>query len=725
MYVSACGKQLCDQSKISHGYQLLYNTSVNLGVCPSCKCDLDCVTRGDCCPDLFLSLHLSCTEAKLLHKKYNKPDAPLFIMVGKCNSTESDRTRQCESTFSPREHLQNGPVTSRKTGLTYRNKHCSKCLNESITDLIPWRLEIDCSNFADFNFVSSYSEIISLATEQECNIFYIASDNIRQPRNCSTVNDREAPGFVNKCNITGTWRNYDSSLEYACHHYDNRYKFFRNIFCFMCNPPEPTALISECNVTGYWDSYRVGLLEACLRTPKSGITTPFKNYYCYLCNRNSTIGSSNYLEAKMNISEMMSPIINDRYFKLEFHIEALDIRFIKEKIINDIHIQDEFEEEKSRKFTMNTKTEEQSEKNIKLYNTLNLTKIHRKYYAMMGTGYLCDSQSTQKSMNACDCDDNCYFKSKPCCIDKMFERSTACTDIELSSTGDRFLVYNKCKNTSNIEINRLCQSSFERSLYSSLPIGVSMRNFSVHYKNVFCMLCNEDISPYELQKSIMYWSVAVFCDEYISPTYHVSFQDYITHAIRRKCRYSMKPKKQGTKCSTYLSYDKCNITGYWINNDPDIRFACAVLNLPRIWFNGENPFCRMCNPSNRNNVIHTTCNETQLHNVYTPNDIEKCRELPSIQALAPYKNYFCHVCITGTGKTFKWLQSPPVTPPITEPTGIKGPLPKSFREIFALEVFDDLQDNKMEKICNKTQIFDELKVNNILVTNFLKIISLV
>ncbi|XP_063439695.1 uncharacterized protein LOC134720991 [Mytilus trossulus] len=704
MYVSACGKQLCDQSKnISHGYQLLYNTSVNLGVCPSCECDLDCVTRGDCCPDLFFSLHLSCTETKLLHKKYNKPDAPLFIMVGTCNGTESERTRQCDSVFSPRDHLQNGPVTSRKTGLTYRNKHCSKCLNESIADLIPWRLEIDCLNFADFNFLSSYSEIISLATEQECNIFYIASDSIKQPRNCSTVN--EAPGFVNKCNITGTWRNYDSSLEYACHHYDNRYKLFRNIFCFMCNPPEPTTLISECNVTGYWDSYHVDLLEACLRTPKSGITTPFKNYYCYLCNRNSTIGSSKYLDAKMNISEMMS----DRYFKLEFHIEALDIRFIKEKIINDIHIQDEFEKEKSRKFTMNTKTEVQSEKNIKMYNTLNLTNIHRKYYAMMGTGYLCDRQSTQKSMNACDCDDNCYFKSKPCCIDKMFERSTACTDIGLSSTGDRFLVYNKCKNTSNIEINRLCQSSSERSLYSSLPIEVSVRNFSVHYKNVFCMLCNEDISPHELQKSIMYWSVAVFCDEYISPTYHVSFQDYITHAIRRKCRYSMKPIKQGTKCSKYLSYDKCNITGYWINNDPDIKYACAVLNLPLIWFNGENPFCRMCNPSNHNNVIYTTCNETQLHNVHTTNDVEKCHELPSIQALAPYKNYFCHVCITGTGITFIWLQSPQVTPSITEPTGIIGPLPKSFREIFALEVFDDLQDNKIEKICNKTQIFDEHK----------------
>ncbi|XP_071175170.1 uncharacterized protein [Mytilus edulis] len=700
MYVLACGKQLCDQSKISHEYQLLYNTSVNLGVCPPCECDLDCVTRGDCCPDLFFSLHLSCTETKLLQQNYHEPDAPLFIMVGKCNGKTSYRTRQCESTFSPGEHLQNGPVTSRKTGLTYRNKHCSQCFNESIKDLIPWRLEIDCLKLTDFNFVSSYSEIISLATEQKCNIFYAVSDSVRQPRNCSTVN--EAPGYVNKCNITETWQNYDSSIEYACHHYDNRYKFFRNIFCFMCNPPKPTTLISECNDTGYWDRYRVDLLEACLRTPKSSITTPFKNYYCYLCNRNSTIESSKYLDAKMNISQMMIAINDERYFKFEFHIEALDIRFIKDKIINDIHLQDEFEKEKSRTFIMNIKTQEQSEK---IFNTLNFTNVHRKFYAMMGTGYLCDKQSTQKSMNACDCDDNCYFKSKPCCIDKMFERSTGCTDFRLSSTGDRFLVYNQCKNTSNIEVSILCQSTLDRSLYSSLPIEISVVNFSVHYKNVFCMLCNEDILPYENQKSIMYWSIAVFCDEYISPTYHVSFQDYITYAINRKCSYSMKPQKQGTKCSTLSSYDKCNITGTWINNDPDIKTACANLNLPHIWFNGENPFCRMCNPSNRNKVLHTTCNETKSKS----NIIKNCHELPSIQALAPYKNYFCHVCITGTGPVFEWLHHTQIEPS----TGARGTGgthgPTSFREIFALGLFDDLQDNKMDKECNKTQIFDELK----------------
>ncbi|CAC5404841.1 unnamed protein product [Mytilus coruscus] len=274
---------------------------------------------------------------------------------------------------------------------------------------------------------------------------------------------------------------------------------------------------------------------------------------------------------------------------------------------------------------------------------------------MMGTGSLCHKHSIQRSMSACDCNDDCYFKSKPCCIDKMFELSTACTDKMLSLLGDRFLVYNQCKNTSNIEMSRLCQSSLDRSSYSNLPVQISERNFSVHYKNVFCMLCNEKLSPNEFRNSIIYWNIAVTCDNYISPTYHVSFQDYITHAIRQKCRYSMKPQKQGTKCFD-SNYNKCNITDNWKNNDLDIKYACVFLNLPRMWFNGENPFCRMCNPLNRDKVIHTTCNETKLRNLYTPNNKEKCHDLPSIQALAPYKNHFCHVCITGTSPTFKWLQ---------------------------------------------------------------------
>ncbi|CAC5404842.1 unnamed protein product [Mytilus coruscus] len=343
MYVSACGKQLCDQSKISHEYQPLYNTSVNFGVCPHCECDLDCVARRDCCPDLFFSLHLSCIETMVLHQNIiYKQDTPLVLMVGKCNGetqVTSDRTRQCESKLTPGEYLQNGPVTSRKTGMTYRNKLCSKCFNESIKDLIPWRLEIACLNFADFNFVSSYSDIISLATEQKCNIFYVVSDTVRQPRNCST--GKGAQSVVNKCNTTGTWQNYDSNLEYACHHYDNRYKIFRNIFCFMCNPPEPTTLISECNVTGYWDSYRVDLLDACLQTSQSGITTPFTNYYCYLCNRNNTIASSQYVDAKIRINESTYMYMR-RHFDFMFHIEALDIEFVKDKTINDMKVQDEF-----------------------------------------------------------------------------------------------------------------------------------------------------------------------------------------------------------------------------------------------------------------------------------------------------------------------------------------------------------------------------------------------
>ncbi|VDI30669.1 Hypothetical predicted protein [Mytilus galloprovincialis] len=304
----------------------------------------------------------------------------------------------------------------------------------------------------------------------------------------------------------------------------------------------------------------------------------------------------------------------------------------------------------------------------------------------------------------------------------MFERSTGCTDFGLSSTGDRFLVYNQCKNTSNIEISRLCQSTLDRSLYSSLPIEISVweifqcitRTFSVCYamKIFRLMKIRNQLCIGVLQ----YFAMNIF----LRPTM-CHFKTTLRHAINRKCSYSMKPQKQGTKCSTHSSYDNCNITGTWINNDPDIKSACANLNLPHIWFNGENPFCRMCNPSNRNKVLHTTCNETKSKS--TSNNIKNCHELPSIQALVPYKNYFCHVCITGTGPVFEWLQHTQIEPS----TGARGTGgthgPTSFREIFALGLFDDLQDNKMDKECNKTQIFDELKVNYI--TNFLKIISLV
>jgi hypothetical protein len=59
--------------------------------------------------------------------------------------------------------VKNVPVSSVKSGITYRNIHCSACNDERNEDIVPWRINIDCAHLVDFNFLSSYAEIYNVA----------------------------------------------------------------------------------------------------------------------------------------------------------------------------------------------------------------------------------------------------------------------------------------------------------------------------------------------------------------------------------------------------------------------------------------------------------------------------------------------------------------------------------------------------------------------------------
>jgi hypothetical protein len=64
-----------------------------------------------------------------------------------------------------------------------------------------------------------------------CSIAYLLAQNSGiEPRLCNG-------GDINECNISGTWQHYDQEIEFACHFYDSKYHFFKNVFCYMCNPP--------------------------------------------------------------------------------------------------------------------------------------------------------------------------------------------------------------------------------------------------------------------------------------------------------------------------------------------------------------------------------------------------------------------------------------------------------------------------------------------------------
>lgn len=273
-YESVCGSLFCEHIKVLN----ISNMSDYGDFCGECSCDRSCILNSNCCPDYFFS-HLSCVETNFLRFNTDrKNDQRSVAMKVKCPDVADPETKQlCEITEDVENQLQNMPVSSTKTGFTYRNIHCFECHNESSADVKHWDLEIHCIEFTDFNFISSYSEIISYAKSKKCNMFY-SHDYFGFPNDIYCGNNKPFLNTVSSCNESGTWLTYDEDIELACQIYDHKYHVFKNVFCYMCNPPLSISdPISRCNTTGLWTPYNEEIQTACLQTISTPLTAPFKN----------------------------------------------------------------------------------------------------------------------------------------------------------------------------------------------------------------------------------------------------------------------------------------------------------------------------------------------------------------------------------------------------------------------------------------------------------------
>ncbi|XP_052067329.1 probable G-protein coupled receptor Mth-like 2 [Mytilus californianus] len=78
--------------------------------------------------------------------------------------------------------------------------------------------------------------------------------------------------------------------------------------------------------------------------------------------------------------------------------------------------------------------------------------------------------------------------------------------------------------------------------------------------------------------------------------------------MKNKCTIDLKPSGNTVECGD-KSFSKCNSTGKLQKLDYNIRWACERLVVPK---NGENPFCKICNPEINTEIVYTTCNQTGM-----------------------------------------------------------------------------------------------------------------
>ncbi|XP_076103877.1 uncharacterized protein LOC143072692 [Mytilus galloprovincialis] len=317
-YYNFCGTSKC----IGNGRNNS-STEHNLitSICNSCSCTFDCIKRGNCCPEIeFIFPSRICKNEVFYDKsmqdvnilKINQTD---HKVVKECPAhTPDDLHSKCKRKRNLTEKLTTLPVTSLISFLTYDSIYCSECNNDSY-NIQSWFPDFECSEMTDFNILSSLTEIVELSLENDC---IILANNQNLPVQICIDNPTV---FISECNQTGTWLSSNDAILNACQSIDQPIGMFRNVFCYMCNPPSGNIeIITTCLPSDSNDYSKL-----CNSTNLDRSMYPFKNRYCYFCNINVTtefVSDIFYSENSARMSHVY--YIFSRYCSSGFVLGAYD-----------------------------------------------------------------------------------------------------------------------------------------------------------------------------------------------------------------------------------------------------------------------------------------------------------------------------------------------------------------------------------------------------------------
>lgn len=724
-YALICGPSgLCDQTKKFSPFtnQDIYQNSSR---CPKCFCDEGCYFRLDCCPDVLFSLQKPrCRNIKAIRNKFDlllpTDNVP---MIDTCPPDSSSELKQkCEATYGSSELMLNPPVVSNRFDITFRNRDCAKCNN--VFDTRKWKLDIECDRLVNFNFISDYGKLATLAEKAGCEARFKNSqqsvvcqgDKIPYPMH---EHNETLKNTINQCNVTGYWSIYDASIEKAClSTYVLPYQHYKNVFCFMCNPPiidKSLRVISACNTTELWAPLDIKLRQACTESELTVFTFPFKNVYCHMCNVNHTLEST-YHDAHVNISYTIQSFVGNM---MQYDIKIK--RFQHSSVLQHI---DRF-----------ASTNLDSPKSLSMLygndiSERNMTKLITLDYAVNGFKHYCNdsvigNRHVFVNTPRCFCSDiSCFFdNTKVCCMELLMDNPLSCytntishfkhtslqqnirtfvkqpnkENINYSENAirqkldelfrRRYTFVDKCLNfNENEQIKHNCENSNSSNMLSIIPI--QDQNTKIIYRNFYCFLCNNynvtQAQPTEIIVPEHYepWVFSMICSVPLNVGFYTNVQQILDLGRDKGCYISVEPTKNQTlhaskgtyKCQDDNLINTCNSTGSSFQTDEDVRWACengSSLQASQAPY--KNVFCAICNPTFDFQYRQQFDNCSQNVQFYGSNIIDACAVFPSVPFTFPYKNIFCKSCIIGS-------RIPYVTPNINPDHRVTS-LP-SIRDIF-------------------------------------------
>ena len=742
-YISICGHDfLCSTESISP--ELISKMSYkSISKCPACSCGSRCLRDGNCCVDLYLSFPtLVCAKINL--QEFRQIYDEKYLLSDDCPVMISEEVRnKCKETnMTVVEKFILPPVTSTgKYRITFKNKFCAEC--NGYYNYEPWIMNISCLAFADFNYLSSYEEILNLAKDRRCAISYYPL-NKNDAIECEL--DSVPPNYRSDCNSNFMWKSYDSDIEAMC---ASEYRLlvdlskpsaisFKNIFCLLCNPSYyDDDVVADCNTTSTWHYYDRSVELSCNQYPLITSTYPFKNIFCLICNQNATI-SSLYLDCEAGVKGVF--IESKNPYVYDISIGRLNVDFL-----------------------VNSNTYKQAKQlppkpyldMYSLYefkNQVNLTSMFRQVYAYSNASF-CDQnwiQSSTSEETNCGCHVQDVKCLSECCYDFAFAYPVSChsfntyRSLRLPKESTSFLTVDGCfikSSPSEFMVFRdLCDNHPDSSdsIFGTLP--VLYRDVNTVYLNSYCALCNEFRHKYNLATSIdnlSFFDIRLRCKNYIDFYHQLSLHSVMEISRKLKCDEEyFPPTKYVEQCPVYsLGVQRCNVTGHWLESDSDIQWACEKtenfrfppyvakwLRIERdITFKGpdistfKNDFCALCNPNDAQITdLIETCNVTGQWLNYNPSIKDACETLPPVSALYPYKNYFCLICNGQTYMRYSLVPTRPGVPERTEYDSGEWMYEKrdeieklTFRNIFALTSYDNDDNTQVKnRTCHSNQLYD-------------------
>lgn len=672
-YLTMCGQgNFCNVTQFNFT-NLDFNISKNHKLCPDCFCDNLCFGRGDCCPDKYFALSgLVCYNVTFVNETLGYDESrnqrSSFLMIKNCpRATDQLIKEKCKNQADSVDKLKYPPVTSVITNLTYANRFCAQCNDETSYQF--WNLDINCIQFLDINFLSSFKEVVDRGIEHVC-VMQFAPHDDRPAYNCYHLQ-----GFhFDTCNKTGFWKTRDDDVLYACESmYVNNDTFFKNPFCRMCNPTfYEGEVIKQCNVTGLWDFFDEQIEQACSRFGLNEGTLPFKNIFCRICNAPEKF-KYKFVDAsaKVNTEVLLDNKGNETYYL------SIKINKFRKDYFNFV----------TNNIPKSEHRRKQRTSSILFHNnqTLNITTLMYKLISFKKNVRVCNNHGIPTSLSSlfipCTCNPSC-FHYNDCCEDFLLQYPTECIyskqlageDFKKVKPVEKYVVTNGCymKFQYAMYMEKLCKNGAQgKNIFSFYPVRDI--NTGISYLNMYCYLCNT--SPkrpvFDLGKP---WDIEMYCKKYIDHRNFIMMKQLVLTIKEINCNVtylpisSTKGKAQQSVPRCYAeeqhfteSYnDKCNLTGKWLIEDPEIKYACEnvstmalrISELPYLYECSRhiNQFCEICNPEVTENITISVCNITGNTSFYDHRDEVGCRFSPPIGYHSPYKNIFCKHCNNVTEK---------------------------------------------------------------------------